>query len=155
MVVVETYHLGSDHFLHLRHRSPADLCRLRKHRGLRRRDRLCGQQAGAGGKIQPTHHRSRGKRRTTSTTHTAGQVDKETQNVAWRIGDNKQTVLTTTLANLTQDVSTVAIHFSGGRVQTWLLVRMPEPSPADQPPKAPEINRKPPPVTPIPVKTAP
>ena len=60
----------------------------------------------------------------------AGQVDKETQNVAWRIGENKSTVFTTTLANLTQDVSTVAIHFGGDRVQTWLLVRMPEPPPA-------------------------
>lgn len=84
----------------------------------------------------------------------AGQVDKETQNVAWRIGDNKTTVLTTTLANLTQDVSTVAIHFGGDRVQTWLLVRMPEPPPAGAPAKAPELERKPPPVTPIPVKTA-
>jgi hypothetical protein len=61
----------------------------------------------------------------------------------------------TTLANLTQDVSTVAIHFEGDRVQTWLLVRMPEPAPVGEPPKAPEINRKPPPVTPIPVKTGP
>ena len=59
----------------------------------------------------------------------AGQVDKETQNVAWRIGDNKDTMFTTTLANLTQDVSTVAIHFDRDRVQTWLLVRMPEPPP--------------------------
>ena len=85
----------------------------------------------------------------------AGQVDKETQNVAWRIGDNKATVLTTTLANLTQDVSTVAIHFGSDRVQTWLLVRMPEPPPAGESPKAPAMDRKPPPVTPIPVKTAP
>ena len=85
----------------------------------------------------------------------AGQVDKDTQNVAWRIGDNKKTVLTTTLANLTQDVSTVAVHFGDDRVQTWLLVRMPEPPAAGQPAKAPEMTRKPPPVTPIPVKTGP
>jgi len=84
----------------------------------------------------------------------AGKVDKETQNVAWRIGDNVETVFATTLANLTQDVSTVAVHFGKDRVQNWLLVRMPEPAPADQPPKAPEINRTLPPVTPIPVKTA-
>lgn len=83
-----------------------------------------------------------------------GQVDKETQNVAWRIGDNKDTVYSTTLANLTEDVSTLAIYFDGGkRVQTWLLVRMPEPPKAGQPAKAPEMKRTPPPVTPIPVKT--
>ena len=53
------------------------------------------------------------------------------------------------------DVSTVAIHFGKDRVQNWLLVRMPEPPPADQPPKSPEIKRSVPPATPIPVKTAP
>ena len=82
----------------------------------------------------------------------AGQVDKETQNVAWRIGDNRETIYATSLANLTQDVSPVAVHFSKDRVQNWLLVRMPEPPAAGQPPKAPEINRTIPPVTPIPVK---
>ncbi|MEO8616786.1 MAG: mu-protocadherin-cell-suface protein [Luteolibacter sp.] len=81
----------------------------------------------------------------------AGQIDKETQNVAWRIGDNIETVFATTLANLTQDVSTVAIHFGKDRVQNWLLVRMPEPPPADKPPKAPELDRKVPPANPIPV----
>jgi hypothetical protein len=85
----------------------------------------------------------------------AGQIDKQTQNVAWRIGDNLETVYATTLANLTQDVSTVAIHFGKDRVQEWLLVRMPAPAPADAPPKAPELKREVPPVTPIPVKTAP
>jgi hypothetical protein len=82
----------------------------------------------------------------------AGQVDKETQNVAWRIGDNIETVFATTLANLTLDVSTVAVHFGKDRVQNWLLVRMPEPPPAGAEPKAPEIARTVPPATPIPVK---
>ncbi len=85
----------------------------------------------------------------------AGKVDKATQNVAWRIGDNVETVYATSLANLTQDVSTVAVHFGKDRVQNWLLVRMPEPAPADQPPKAPEINRTIPPVTPIPLPKKP
>lgn len=83
----------------------------------------------------------------------AGQVDMKTQNVAWRIGENKTTVLTSTLANLTQDVSTVAVHFGENKVQNWLLVRMPEPAPANQPPKAPELKREVPPATPIPVST--
>jgi hypothetical protein len=80
----------------------------------------------------------------------AGQVDKQTQNVAWRIGDNVETVYATTLANLTMDVSTVAVHFGKDRVQNWLLVRMPEPAPADAPPKAPELKREVPPVTQVP-----
>ena len=44
----------------------------------------------------------------------------------------------TSLANLTQDVSPLAIHFGTTRTQTWLLVRMPEPAPAGQPQKLPE-----------------
>jgi len=80
----------------------------------------------------------------------AGQVDKKTQQAAWRIGDNRETVFTTSLPNLTLDVSTVAIHFGESRTQTWLLVRLPEPPPADAPKKAPEMQRVPPPVKPIP-----
>jgi hypothetical protein len=81
----------------------------------------------------------------------AGQIDKETQSVAWRLGENRDTVFATSLANLTQDVSTISIHFGKDRVQNWLLVRMPEPGAADQPVKAPELDRTVPPVTPIPV----
>ena len=81
----------------------------------------------------------------------AGKLDKVTQNVAWRVGENRNNIYTTTVANLTQDVCTIAIHFSGDRVQEWLLVRLPAPPAADQPPKAPEINRTLPPVTPVPV----
>ena len=76
----------------------------------------------------------------------AGQVEKSSQRVAWRIGENKETVFVTSLANLTQDVSPVAIHFGNTRTQTWLLVRMPEPPPAGQPAKIPEIDHKPPPL---------
>jgi hypothetical protein len=78
----------------------------------------------------------------------AGSVDKASQRVAWRIGENRATVFTTSLANLTQDVCTVEVHFSDGRDQTWLLVRLPEPTPAGEPAKVPEINRTPPPVKP-------
>jgi hypothetical protein len=75
----------------------------------------------------------------------AGQVDKATQRVAWRIGDNTETIFETSLANLTQDVSPVAIHFGNTRTQTWLLVRMPEPAPEGKPVKIPAISKKPPP----------
>jgi hypothetical protein len=75
----------------------------------------------------------------------AGQVDKASQRVAWRIGDNSATIFETSLANLTQDVSPVAVHF-GKATQTWLLVRMPEPAASDQPQKLPEAPTSPPPL---------
>jgi hypothetical protein len=76
----------------------------------------------------------------------AGQVDKATQRVAWRIGENKETVFVTSIGNLTLDVSPVAIHFGKERTQNWLLVRMPEPAPAGQPQKLPEPPKAPPPL---------
>jgi hypothetical protein len=76
----------------------------------------------------------------------AGQVDKASQRAAWRIGDNTQTIFGTSLANLTQDVSPLAIHFGTTRTQTWLLVRMPEPAPAGQEQKLPTAPKAPPPL---------
>jgi hypothetical protein len=76
----------------------------------------------------------------------AGQVDKATQRVAWRVGENTDNIFETSLANLTLDVAPVAIHFGKGQTQTWILVRMPEPAPAGKPATIPEINRTPPPV---------
>ncbi len=76
----------------------------------------------------------------------AGKVDKASQRAAWRIGDNGKTIYETSLANLTQDVSPLAIHFGAARTQTWLLVRMPQPAPAGQPQKLPEAPKAPPPL---------
>jgi hypothetical protein len=76
----------------------------------------------------------------------AGQVEKASQRVAWRIGDNTETIFVSSLANLTQEVSPLAIHFGNTRTQTWLLVRMPEPAPAGQPQKLPEPPKSPPPL---------
>jgi len=73
----------------------------------------------------------------------AGEVDKKTQRVGWRIGDNTETVFETTLGNLTLDVAPIAIHFGNDRTQNWLLVRMPDPSSKSQPPL---VNQKPPPL---------
>jgi len=76
----------------------------------------------------------------------AGRVDKASQRVAWRIGDKTETIFESSLANLTQDVSPVLIHFGKERIQTWLLVRMPEPASAGQPQKLPEAPMAPPPL---------
>jgi hypothetical protein len=77
----------------------------------------------------------------------AGQLDKASQRAAWRVGDNTETIFETTLGNLTQDVSPIAVHFGNSRTQTWLLVRMPEPAPAGQPQKLREAPKSPPPLT--------
>ncbi len=76
----------------------------------------------------------------------AGKVDKASQRAAWRIGDNGKTIYETTLANLTQEVSPVVIHFDKARTQTWLLVRMPAPAPAGQEQKLPQAPKAPPPL---------
>ena len=84
---------------------------------------------------------------TNDTRPVAGQLDKASQLAAWRIGDNTDTIFETTLGNLTQDVSPIAVHFGDAGTQTWLLVRMPEPAPAGQPQKLLEAPRGPPSLT--------
>jgi hypothetical protein len=79
----------------------------------------------------------------------AGKVDKNSQRVGWRIGENKSTVFETSLGNLTKDVAPVVIHFDNARTQTWLLVRMPEPAESGKPSNLPEIDHKPPPLKPL------
>ncbi|WP_206026423.1 hypothetical protein [Roseimicrobium sp. ORNL1] len=75
-----------------------------------------------------------------------GQLDKASQIAAWRIGDNRDTICTTSIGNLTQDVCTVALHFNQAeRTESWLLVRMPEPAAEGQDKKIPQGTRTPPP----------
>ena len=83
---------------------------------------------------------------TNDTRPVAGQVEKASQRAAWRVGDNTETIFETTLGNLTQDVSPIAVHFGNSRTQTWLLVRMPTPALAGQPQKLPEAPKSPPPL---------
>lgn len=56
-----------------------------------------------------------------------GQVDKETQRVAFRIGENERVVVETGLYNLTQQEAPVLVHFGTDRVENWLLVRLEAP----------------------------
>ncbi len=74
----------------------------------------------------------------------AGKVDKATQRAGWRIGESTETIFETSLGNLTLDVSPVAVHFGDSRVQTWLLVRLPEPAPAGQKQTLPKAPHGPP-----------
>ncbi|MGE0609550.1 MAG: hypothetical protein AB7O62_20840 [Pirellulales bacterium] len=56
-----------------------------------------------------------------------GQVDKETQRVAFRIGDSQDIVVETGLYNLTQDQAPVLVHFGTEKTENWLLVRLEQP----------------------------
>lgn len=56
-----------------------------------------------------------------------GQVDKETQRVAFRIGESDDVVVETGLYNLTQDEAPVMVHFGPDKVDYWLLVRLESP----------------------------
>jgi hypothetical protein len=56
-----------------------------------------------------------------------GAVDKETQRLAWTVGDNKETVGETGLYNLTKDESPALIHIGKDKTQQWTLVRLQQP----------------------------
>ena len=53
-----------------------------------------------------------------------GSVDKQTQRVAFTVGDNKSDVIETGIYNLTKDEAPVLIHFGKDRTEQWLLVRL-------------------------------
>lgn len=57
-----------------------------------------------------------------------GQVDKETQRVAFRIGDNENVVAETGLYNLTQSEAQLLVHYGAERTETFLLVRLDAPA---------------------------
>lgn len=70
-----------------------------------------------------------------------GQLDKESQRLAWHVGENTNTVYETGMSSLTYDVASVFVHFGTEQTQTWLLVRLPSP---EMPPGAvqlPEIKK--------------
>lgn len=56
-----------------------------------------------------------------------GQVDKQTQRVAFRIGDNQDIVVETGLYNLTQDEAPILVHFGKEKTETYLMVRIKQP----------------------------
>jgi len=64
-----------------------------------------------------------------STQFVYGAIDKKTQRVAWSIGDRRDVVYEAGLNNLTQNETTVLIHYGKERTQQMILVRLPEPQP--------------------------
>ncbi len=59
-----------------------------------------------------------------STLPVKGAVDKKTQRAAWTVGDRKETVYETGVGNLTQDETTMLVHFGKDRTQQWTLIRL-------------------------------
>jgi hypothetical protein len=53
-----------------------------------------------------------------------GQVDRETQRVAMRLGDQENVIVETGLYNLTQDECPVLVHFRTEKMEEYLLVRL-------------------------------
>jgi hypothetical protein len=56
-----------------------------------------------------------------------GSLDKKTQRVAWSIGDKKEIVFEAGMNNLTQNETTILVHFGKESSQQMLLVRLEEP----------------------------
>jgi hypothetical protein len=61
---------------------------------------------------------------TSNTQPVHGSVDKQSQRVAFTIGDNTTTVVETGLYNLTKDEAPALMHMGADRTEQWLLVRM-------------------------------
>jgi hypothetical protein len=53
-----------------------------------------------------------------------GSVDKQTQRVAFTVGDNKSNLIETGLYNLTKDEAPALIHVGEDKTEQWLLVRL-------------------------------
>jgi hypothetical protein len=60
-----------------------------------------------------------------------GSIDPKTQRVAWSAGDKKTVVFETGLNNLTQDQTTVLVHFGNDQTEQMMLVRLNEPAPGN------------------------
>lgn len=56
-----------------------------------------------------------------------GRVDKETQRVAFRVGESRELVVETGLYNLTQKEAPLLVHFGADKTENWLLVRLESP----------------------------
>ena len=52
-----------------------------------------------------------------------GAVDKQTQRVAWRVGDNDSVTFDTNLSSLTQSTGPLTVHFENGKTRDWTLAR--------------------------------
>ncbi len=66
---------------------------------------------------------------TDKTQSVQGQVDKQTQRVAMRVGESEDLIVESGLYNLTQDEAPLLVHFGTDKTENWLLVRLDDPAP--------------------------
>jgi hypothetical protein len=59
-----------------------------------------------------------------------GSVDKQTQRVAFTVGENKTNIIETGLYNLTKDEAPCLVHIGKDQTEQWLLVRLTNPETA-------------------------
>jgi hypothetical protein len=81
-----------------------------------------------------------------------GEVDKQTQLVAWKIGTQKSVIFETGLCSLTKGQATAVAHFNDGWTHIWSIVRMKQ-KPTPKPTKPEDASLKqpvPPPPQPVP-----
>ena len=73
-----------------------------------------------------------------------GRVDRQTQRVAFTIGDNPDLVMETGIFNLTQEETPVLVHKGSGQTSTNLLIRLEQPAQAQaqRPQAAPATSRE-------------
>lgn len=62
-----------------------------------------------------------------SATPVSGSLDRKSQRVAWTIGDAKEVTYETGLYNLTQDETTLLVHYDKDRTEQYKLFRVPQP----------------------------
>jgi hypothetical protein len=63
-----------------------------------------------------------------STQPVSGGLDKQTQRLAWTIGERKDPVYKAGLYNLTQEQTTLLVHFGKDRTEQYKLFRIEQPS---------------------------
>ncbi len=64
---------------------------------------------------------------TDTTTPVSGSVDSKTQRAAWIVGDQKDVVYETGIGNLSENETSLLVHFGKDRTQQWMLVRLEKP----------------------------
>lgn len=64
---------------------------------------------------------------TDATTPLYGTLDKKSQRVAWSVGEKKEVVYEAGLYNLTQEQTTMLVHFGKDRTEQYSLVRIEQP----------------------------
>lgn len=59
-----------------------------------------------------------------------GAVDKKSQRVAWRVGDNGSVIFDTRLSSLTQPTGPLTLRYENGKTREWTLARFEDEKPA-------------------------